>query len=673
MTIVDQINLRLQTKRITRIDIVVAAIILANFLFYATLLICLRQSFITFLCELDKGYFYQMHYMAVRDGALFYSGLPGWDVRSHHIQLFFLPFMYIYPNIPVTYSLISTALLSLGALPVYWLATNVGKSEKIGLLFVGLYFLYPSLGWLFLESVHSEIFVLPFLLFAFYYMYINSYLKSMSFLLLAIICKQNMLLVLPMFAVYAYLKNYDKRWIGGPIAISAGWFLSLYYLIYPYFYGSSIRYGSVYLTTSVDKLSSNGLDLASHLPTFSGPIAERYGWMGSTFPDILLNLITNPFSFIQHIVAPENVVYLLILLIPLCGISLLKPKILLIGTPIFLVNILSDFDAGKMISWHYVSVLVFVIIVSAILAFPLLYEQLNGRYKKIFVSIIIIVSFASFFACGPITEIKGEIDKLNNDNLSISQENINKMHNVLNEIPPDSTILTTRKFYQYLYRYENVRVFEVLYNHQSPFHENYDYYILRTDSFGTRSDLDVLQQILQRSDIHAKYYDGKYIILGTEGSEQDVNIKKIDKLSLIGFRFQPNVGQIYYDTEIDEAVFFSSKIANSSGYLAYGPYMNLPAGNYSIEFIMKAKGVISPDDVVATIDIFSTYIEGPDKTHVVDARKDVCGRDLDGENYTPISLELSVDTLISNRLIEFRVFQPLNSDLYIKEINIIEK
>jgi len=136
------------------------------------------------------------------------------------------------------------------------------------------------------------------------------------------------------------------------------------------------------------------------------------------------------------------------------------------------------------------------------------------------------------------------------------------------------------------------------------------------------------------------------------------------------FSIGTNVGNVHYDSSIEENVFFSSKLTNTSGFLVYGPYMHFPARDYTINYIVKVENITSPNDIVATVDVCSTYVNGSTPVHVVDAKKDVYGRELVEGKYAPISLNISVDTYNQDRLIQFRVFQPLHSDIYVKDINL---
>jgi len=139
---------------------------------------------------------------------------------------------------------------------------------------------------------------------------------------------------------------------------------------------------------------------------------------------------------------------------------------------------------------------------------------------------------------------------------------------------------------------------------------------------------------------------------------------------MLGFKRQSDVGYEYYDITVGENIYYSPKLTSSKGYLAYGPYINLPAGNHTIEYLIKAENITSFDEIIATVDILSTYKDHYTTEHVIDARKSIYGRDLNEGNYTSISLELSITEETPSRLIEFRVFQTLNSDLYVKEINV---
>ena len=680
-------------KKVSSIEGVVALIILANFFLYLTLLIYSHQNFFTFN-EGDKGIMYQMYYNTVIHGDIFYSSIQGGSaLYNRYILVLFLPFMYLYPNIPVTFSVISTALLSLGALPVYWLATDVAKSKRIGLLFVGLYFLYPSLGWLMLESVKEEIFVLPFLLFAFYYMHVKSYPKSMLFLFLAVICKQNMLLVLPMFAIYAFLENYDKKWIAGPVAISVGWFISLQFILRPYF--SSLAMGlSGSPANFADPGSSSGTALTASLPSFSSFTAGRYGWMGSTFSEVFINLITNPFLFIQHLITPENILYLLLLFIPLCGISLLKPRILLLGLPIFLQNLLSTSGFQKMVTWHYVSVLVFVVICSAIYAFPVICEKIpKGKGKRhLFIVLLLLVALSTSVYLGPAPDTTNHLFRLQSPDhhyqgdfstLSIASQDMDSFNRALKSIPNNTSISCGENFGAYLYNHRYISPYNSL-------SDKYDYHLVKLSTLKSYSDYRSLRDLIQDEERNIMYHDSECIIIGKGDTLQ--HIEKETALNWALFRSNDDVGQLGYDEASRSYVYYSSRVYNNPGHLIFGPYITLPEGEYIIEYIIRAENPLDPKEKIATLEVTSNHISTDNyhyqnfqrqtfgifessRLNTIDKTRHVYVTDLSEDNYQSINLTVSIndtDNPVGHpiRLMEFSVLQYGNSDLYVKQINV---
>ncbi|WP_343089342.1 sulfatase-like hydrolase/transferase [Methanocalculus natronophilus] len=138
------------------------------------------------------------------------------------------------------------------------------------------------------------------------------------------------------------------------------------------------------------------------------------------------------------------------------------------------------------------------------------------------------------------------------------------------------------------------------------------------------------------------------------------------------FSIQSGVGYRDYDSSINETVFISSRLTNQSGYLIYGPYISLHSGDYTIKYEIKAENVTQPDEPIFTVDIHSAYTDENPPTFMTDKMRSIYVNEIIEGEYTTIQLNLLIDTYNPNRLIEFRVFQPLNSDLYVKNIDIIK-
>jgi len=132
---------------------------------------------------------------------------------------------------------------------------------------------------------------------------------------------------------------------------------------------------------------------------------------------------------------------------------------------------------------------------------------------------------------------------------------------------------------------------------------------------------------------------------------------------------QDGVGSSVDIKQLNSTIFYSNKTLNNPGYLVYGPYISLPPGNYTIEYIVKAENISDSEKKIATIDIFSTYIN-EDSRVAVDAERDIYLYDLNNSDFQSINLGFSIEDYNEFRLIEFRVFQHGIADLYVHSINI---
>jgi len=75
----------------------------------------------------------------------------------------FAPLWWIWPS-PEMLLVVQAAAVSLGALPVFWLARKHLYSELAGLGFAHVYLLYPATEWLTLNEFHPVALACPFLL-----------------------------------------------------------------------------------------------------------------------------------------------------------------------------------------------------------------------------------------------------------------------------------------------------------------------------------------------------------------------------------------------------------------------------------------------------------------------------------------------------------------------------
>jgi uncharacterized membrane protein len=634
-------NLKGLSSRYDIFDTLVLLLFFSNFFLYIFLL----NSTYEYLCPFngyDKGIMYQLFHNTVVHNHFFYSSINGGGIidfvgHQRYVFLLILPFFYVYPH-PITFSIISSFLLSLGAFPVYWLANEVSKSKKISLVSVIMYFLHPTVSWLFLESVKEEIFALPFLLFSFYYMYIKSFNKFLFFLFLACICKENIPLVAIMFGVYAFVENYDKKWVYTPLILGIGIFSFELLYLKPYFADLSHQlYGYVLISET-------------------GMLAGRYSYLGTSVTDVIFNLLTNPQLLFKYMFTQESLNYLLILFLPVGYICFFKPKVLLIASPVFLQNLLANFSAQRMISFHYSAVIIFVIICSAIFSLSSINKKISTKKFNLVLIILISLSLYSFSVYGGVGKAISDIDSAQKD---VAQEFLKN----ISRIPGNSSILCSEEMGCYFYRNLKVTYIGLGYFQKDRL-DSYDYVIIKKPAL---TSYDLYRNINSLLENHNLYYlDNSNFVFEKHNQSLEPSSLGDDNFiyNNLFFHSQNTTGSLIYDEKIGKYSFYSDKNFSEPGYLVYGPYITLPEGEYIIEYILKAEDINNASPSIASIDI--SYIKNGEQR--VDSTKDIYSNDLIEGQYCSQNLTLNIENYEDSTLFEFRVFQPLSSDLYVERI-----
>ena len=82
--------------------------------------------------------------------------------------------------------------------------------------------------------------------------------------------------------------------------------------------------------------------------------------------EIIKNVITKPETYINLIFNKDNLKYLFLLLAPLVLLSMFSPIYLLIASPEFMINFLSNHSQMRGIDNHYTAVIIPFVFISAI-------------------------------------------------------------------------------------------------------------------------------------------------------------------------------------------------------------------------------------------------------------------------------------------------------------------
>ena len=145
---------------------------------------------------------------------------------------------------------------------------------------------------------------------------------------LAVLTRSDVSLVVAMFGVYALLER--RRWAvsWAPFLFGIAWFVVALYVIVPHFSTAGFVY------------------------------EDHYTWLGGGVTGIVKSSFTRPWYVLHGVLTGAKLRYTFDLLFPFAFLPLLKPRILLIPLPIYLLNLLSSFESQYNITSHYSALIV---------------------------------------------------------------------------------------------------------------------------------------------------------------------------------------------------------------------------------------------------------------------------------------------------------------------------
>jgi uncharacterized membrane protein len=184
----------------------------------------------------DLGIYNQELHSTLFGGRLLYSPLellanPSgclFGVHFSPILLVILPIYAIHPD-PTTLLVFQTFVISLGALPLYLLASKRLSSEKWGLFFSTLYLLNPALEGINWYDFHPEAFLPTLFLFALYFFDAKKKAGYIASFFLALMCIEFASVVFIFMSLYFLVKM--RPWKKDPTTAGRMWLLLLTILI----------------------------------------------------------------------------------------------------------------------------------------------------------------------------------------------------------------------------------------------------------------------------------------------------------------------------------------------------------------------------------------------------------------------------------------------------------
>ncbi len=289
----------------------------------------------------DLGIFDQAVYL-ISQGEPPLSSFLGFPILGDHCALILYPLSLLYRLYPSVYWLfaVQALALALGSVPVYVLARAAALGHELAGSLAIAYLLYPLLFNLSLFDFHPEVIALPALLGAVVAARRGHWIAFGALVALVLSCKA--VLGLTVAALGIWLAGWEKRYRWGVVTTLAGlgWF--------------GIAYGVI-------------------VPLVGGPAASinrqahRFSYLGNTAGEIARNLFLDPGAVIVHLFTLDNLLYLILVALPVgwafswSGLGNLIPALPTLG-----INLLADVPEQKnLVDQYSLAVLPFLFVMAA--------------------------------------------------------------------------------------------------------------------------------------------------------------------------------------------------------------------------------------------------------------------------------------------------------------------
>lgn len=275
---------------------------------------------------------------------------------------------------------IQVAVVGLGAIFVFFIAKHLlaryDKHSILPVIFSGAYLMYPALQRSVIFDFHSVTLATTFLLAMFYFWQIKRWGWSFFFLFLSLTTKEQIGVTTAFFGLFTILYPMWQNWlqtgkvVAGKakfgilvIGISLIWVFVSFYII-------SVFRGQEHFAT------------------------KYYGDFGDSPATVAIGILKNPLSLITKVLNTDSLLYYLFMFGPVGFLVIFAPLYLLIASPEFGVNLLSNSWGMKQIIYHYTAVITPIVFIAAIAGAKTLLVW-NKKYLNPY-SIATIVTISTF-------------------------------------------------------------------------------------------------------------------------------------------------------------------------------------------------------------------------------------------------------------------------------------
>ncbi|MEM2507101.1 MAG: DUF2079 domain-containing protein [Nitrososphaeria archaeon] len=555
-----------------------------------------------------------------------------------------VPFFYIEPKIE-TLLILHSVILALGCVPVYFIARNCLGSRSSALIISATYLANPVLQGVNWYDFTPQTFFPVLILSATYFFKSRKFKHFLLFLLLTLATIEQSAYFLIAFCFYLFWnikKELKENFPFKKLALSILPFVTLGLAIFWIFFSS-------YLKNCINPNPPREL-LAT----------ENFRVLGvNNLAEIPIKVLGDPESLFKAINydLSKKLLYILLTFAPSCFLVILSPLALLPAIVWIFVALVSNWPPYYQMGFHYPAFTIPFIFIAFIESIKKLSKLNSGTMHKSFMvrilKISLVVSCIVSVLASPLSPVHkcGDFTYFRDYGVLYPSSLDATARKILDELPTDSTILTTPILFSHLSA--NINAYSIPpYNHPSErlYSDsinrlksiNFDF-VIACFYFWDKSDAGKLYDIFLKGrtdyglfifapgmEIYKSGYNGSPTILPIRFSYKELS-------TFIGF--------IVEDGSAESGKVIKCTSSEAKNVAWYGPYVNLREGRYVAKFRVKVESIPTSDKIVK-LEVWSNFL-GTDIAHVY-----VYGKDLTESSWHTFAVSFNLSQRVGD--VEFR-------------------
>ena len=414
------------------------------------------------------------------NGRFFASSVEVDNSFADHFRpmLLFLVPIYAIWQTPTVLLVVQVLVLASAAIPIYYLAKLKLEDDIVAAAIALIYLLYPAVGYVARFDFHIEVFVIPAFIAAFYMMETGRWNLASFFLVIPLLCKENMGFTVAAFGLYAILRWKKYKWGGvwTVVGLLFVW-LTAFWLL-PTVRGETI-----------DTLS-------------------RYAWLGSGPVEMLQTMMLEPLAVWQHIYTSANMLYALQLLLPVGLLALLGFRELLLVAPALAINLLSDHFCQSTIYCHYTIPIIPIIFIATIFGILLIKNRLPDHgYWRLYALLPVVLTLLSFWISNPFQEtslLPSAFEPVGNAEV---------VQMALDVVPAEGVLVTTNDYASHLAQREGLYIIGIPSQREAPIDPDLIFLNLYDQQYIVCDQIQAYIQSLEPDDYGTIFRTGGLIVL----------------------------------------------------------------------------------------------------------------------------------------------------------------